>query len=91
MPNAAEATATLPEVLSWDEIVLRYPNEWVILIDTVEQDFETVAGRVMGHGPDKHALLPVMREAGALRRAVGRFFTGNVRYWKFKSYVTRKD
>jgi hypothetical protein len=92
MPNTAETTAAeLPEVLSWDEICLRYPNEWVILIHIVQRDFETVAGRVVGHGLDKHALLPVMREAGNVHRAVARFWTGHVRTWKFKSYVTRQD
>lgn len=87
----AAAEIPLPEVLSWDEMVRRYPNEWVILVDMIKQDFQTVAGRVVAHGPDKHALVPAMHEAMRLHGHMGRFFTGIPRFWKIKSHVARHD
>ena len=80
----------LPELVSWDEICRRYPNEWVILIDEVERDFEVEAARVFAHSPDKHELREAGHEAMRLRGVVGQYFTGIVRYWKFKSHVRRE-
>lgn len=82
--------ADLPELLPWDEICRRYPSEWVIVIDEVERDFEVEAARVFAHSKDKHALREAGHAAMRLRGVVGQYFTGHVRFWKFKSHVRRE-
>lgn len=83
------AVTGLPELLSWDEICRRYPDEWVVLIDEIECDFQTEAGRVIGHSPNKQDTREWIRAGLALRGCAGRYWTGNRRYWKFRSHVQR--
>lgn len=64
------------EQLTWAQIIARYPNEWVILVDMVDEDCTYCGGRVVAHSPVRDSLLDVAR-AGVLRYGgVGRFWTG---------------
>jgi hypothetical protein len=90
VPSTSDARPSdLPELLSWEEICHRYPNQWVLLIDTVHRDLDIDSGRVYAHDLDKHALVPAGHEAVRLYGHVGRFFTGHKRTWKFRSYAQR--
>lgn len=72
-----EATSIVPtEILSMDEILARYPDQWVIMVDMVQEDAQTVAGRVYAHGPDRTALVPAMMEAIQRYGGVARRWTG---------------
>ena len=58
---SSDAAGADAEVLSWDVIRERHPNEWVILVDLVKEDHHTAGGRVLAHSPDKDALRTVAR------------------------------
>lgn len=63
------------EVLSWDEIERRYPDEWVLLVDEVlGEEFPVTAGRVEFHTPERQK----MEEHAAAARIpeFGIYFTG---------------
>lgn len=76
---ALSESPPLPEVLSWEAICERFPNEWVILIDMTHRDHRVAAGRVYAHDPEKRALREAGREAMHLRGVIGGFFTGPLR------------
>ena len=41
------------EILSWEEIKSRYPNEWVVLGDPVFEGTMVLQGAILSHHPDK--------------------------------------
>lgn len=41
------------EMLSWEEIKSRYPDEWVLLGDPVFEGTMVLKGAVLAHHPDK--------------------------------------
>ena len=68
------------ELLSWQEICARHPNEWVALveIDWVNED-EVRAARIAGHGPRRADPLQQARHLHARYEEIGHFFTGRIR------------
>ena len=74
-PSASE---DIGEVLTWDEIRARYPDEWVLYVDREDlpHDFRFRAARVVAHGRRRG---DVLTQAGRfLKRwdCVGSFYTG---------------
>ena len=67
----------MSERLTWEEIVARYPDEWVVMTDIHADDEDPVIGSacVVFHSPDRDA---VDSAAIALPspRHIGVFFTG---------------
>lgn len=48
---------TTPETLTWDEIRHRYPDEYMVLIDTeVDRDTDVLTGTVVIHGKGKREM-----------------------------------
>ncbi len=68
----------LSELMTWNQVRERYPDQWVALVemdwDDEIEDF-TVA-RVAGHGPSRRAPFDQMRAAGLRYETVGHFYTG---------------
>ena len=65
-----------PDVLPWEEIKKRYPDEWIVLVDCQLDAHETVVGgRVLAHSPRKRDL----REALTGPRDAAFLFTGRPR------------
>jgi hypothetical protein len=63
------------EVLTWEEIEHRYPDEWVLLVDQIfGERFPLTAGRVVAHTQDREAVERAARQLGPQRHGV--FFTG---------------
>ena len=53
----------MADKLSWDEIKRRYPDEFVVLVETeVNENTDLVAGTVMNHGKDKRAMRQYLGE-----------------------------
>ena len=74
-------TRDLPELLSWDEIRRRYPDQFVALVDIVwiDDTDEFTAARVVGHGPKRADPFVQARPFRARFEEIGHFFTGRVR------------
>ena len=64
----------MDDKLTWDEIKLRYPDEWVILVDIdVDQSTNITAGRVIEHDRSRRAMhdrLNAIRAAGGEADAI---------------------
>jgi hypothetical protein len=80
--NAARVpTSEISEVLTWDQICARYPDEWVCL---VEMDFirpngaELGAARVIGHGKTRRAPVEQAMPWREHYELIGHFFTGRI-------------
>lgn len=64
------------DVMTWDQIKAQFPDEWVVLVDCVVDEHETVTGgRVLAHSPQKRDL----REALKGPRDAAFLFTGKPR------------
>lgn len=74
-------TPDLPELLSWDEIRRRYPDQWVALVDMVwiDDTDEFSAARVVGFGPNRADPLDQASWFHSRFEEIGHFFTGRVR------------
>ena len=59
------------EMLSWEDIKSRYPDEWVVLGDPVFEGTMVITGAVLSHHPDKR----VASIEGGDRRAGFKAFT----------------
>lgn len=79
-------TNTLPahevtELLTWEEICRRYPDQWVALVD-MDWDDETdefTIARVAGYGATRKTPFDMMRRAGrGDNEDVGHFYTGRL-------------
>jgi hypothetical protein len=66
--------AAMGEKLSLEEIWRRYPNEWVVLVDTDWVNMTTTAGVVYGHSPDREQARAISRPL----RACAVFWTGKI-------------
>ncbi|MBI4860598.1 MAG: hypothetical protein HY815_10095 [Candidatus Riflebacteria bacterium] len=67
----------MAEKLTWDEIKKRYPDEYVVLVDTAVDDSTTVVeGTVMAHGKNKHEMRQVLAQIAPKRG--GCLWTGTV-------------
>lgn len=71
----------LTELLTWQQICERYPEQWVALVemDWNEETDEFTTARVAGHGATRAAPYAQMRCAGLRYEQVGHFYTGRVR------------
>lgn len=82
MGEPQKATTPLPERLTWAEICARYPDEWVVLIDTkwLDQDsFEFETAIVCGHAKGHDEVLRATRPAREHIMTSGIYFTGRAR------------
>jgi hypothetical protein len=79
--RARPAYPIISEHLSWEDICLRYPDQWVALveIDWIEDTDEFRTARVAGHGPRRADPLVQARPLRARYEEIGHFFTGAVR------------
>ncbi len=79
MMSELQAALPVPERLTWSEICQRYPDEWVVLIETkwIDADnFEFNTALVLGHSINHGE---VLRRTRPLREHVmesGIYFTG---------------
>jgi len=65
--------------MSWDEMCLRYPDEWVVLTDIAWVDegaFELTSAIVVGHFRMRRDASPKVKAAFAQYPNVSAFFTG---------------
>ena len=75
MPNQVKDEArAVGEKLSIEEIERRYPNEWVVLVDTERTNMTTRAGVVYAHSPRRADA----RAAARGLPAVAIFWTGEI-------------
>lgn len=66
--------------LSWQEICLRYPDQWAAIVDIDWDDEDEVrASRVAGHGRRRADPLEQARHLHSRYEEIGHFFTGRVR------------
>lgn len=76
----AQAVAPLEEAaMTWKEICERYPDQWVVLVDTDWVDghnFDFRSARVVGHNVRRAAALAGARPVTAHCQRFGCFFTG---------------
>jgi hypothetical protein len=81
--NAKPAlTAVANERLTWDEICKRFPDEWVVLVDTSWEndiDFDFGTAVVLAHHKIRKAASPDVKAAFGSHDEVGCFWTGEVR------------
>ena len=76
------AHVEISEPMTWEEICLRYPDEWVVLVEADwvnDRDFEFGTARVAGHGKTRKAPLDQARPLQARYPSMGHFFTGKIR------------
>jgi hypothetical protein len=70
------------ELLTWDEIRTRYPDQWVALADIAwvnRTDFAFAGAEVIATFAERKAATPTMKELHAAnRRSVGCFWTGKL-------------
>lgn len=80
--NAAHAhEPAISEPLTWDEIRVRYPNQWVCLAEIGwlnDTDFAFTTARVVGHGKTSRVPLELARPLRAQYPEIGHFFTGKI-------------
>ena len=82
MSDVEGRTADISERMTWSEICLRYPEEWVVLVEidwVNDTDFDFRSARVAGHGTTRKAPLEQARPLQARYPSMGHFFTGRVR------------
>jgi hypothetical protein len=82
MGEPQKVTNTDPERLTWAEICARYPDQWVVLIDTrwLDRDsFEFETAVVCGHAKGHDEVLRATRHAREHIMSSGIYFTGRPR------------
>ena len=67
--------------MSWDEVHERYPDQWVVLVETdwIENHFAFRSTRVLGHGVARAEVLDRVRPRLSPYPGYACFFTGRVR------------
>jgi hypothetical protein len=68
--------------LSWREICERFPDEWVVLVDTDwvnDTDFDFGGAKVVGHHKRRKDASADVKAAFAHHHEVGCFWTGKIR------------
>ena len=84
MNAAHEETAptAAAERLTWAEIQRRFPDEWVVLVDTDwtnGQDFDFGTALVVGHRKRRKDASTLVKAAFESHQDVGCFWTGEIR------------
>jgi hypothetical protein len=81
--NAAPRLApSISEPLTWTEIIQRYPDQWVCLVEIdrfEENHFAFRTARVVGYGKDPREPLDQARPLRARYPSIGHYFTGAIR------------
>ena len=70
------------EPLTWKQICDRYPDEWVVLVDTrwindTDSEFDTAV--VLGHFKSRKDASPHIKAAFQHHHEIGSFWTGAIR------------
>lgn len=81
LANTTHPATQSTERLTWDQICERYPDEWVVLVETEwvnETDFEFGTARVIDHDKSRKALSPRIKAAYEQYDELGSFWTGEV-------------
>lgn len=79
MSSAIRVEEQLPERLTWAQICKRYPDEWVVMVETEwvnDRDFEFGTTLVLGHYKTRKEASPHIKAAFQHYRGVGSFWTG---------------
>ena len=82
MSEASSLTPKISEPLTWEEICLRYPDEWVVLVEVDwlnDTDLDFRSARVAGHGKTRKEPLVQARPLQAQYSTMAHLFTGPVR------------
>ena len=83
MSNAQPAAiSSISEPLTWKEICLRCPDEWVCLVEIEwvnDTDFNFGAARLVGHGRNRKEAWNRAESWWGQYNEIGSFFTGRVR------------
>ncbi len=82
MIEAVEPESLDEVVTTWKEVCQRYPDQWVVLVETDWIDAGKSSfrsARVVGHGVRCADAVAQARPVTARYRAYGTFFTGRVR------------
>jgi hypothetical protein len=67
------------EILTWEEIKKRFPDEWVVIGNPIFDSMKIVQGTVLSHHPDKRV---ASIEGGERREGFNKFtvsFTGEIK------------
>lgn len=82
MSKALPIDPQMSERLTWKQICERYPDEWVVLVDTEwvnDTDSEFGTTIVLGHFKSRKEASPFIKAAFQHHREVGSFWTGELR------------
>ncbi len=78
----APVEAFISEPLTWEQICVRYPDEWVCLVEIGglnDTDFAFTTARVVGHGKTAREPFEQARPFDDRYFEMGHFFTGRYR------------
>ena len=81
MLEARLPSAEIGEVLTRDEIYARYPEQWILVVEThgPPNDYRFRTARVVAHGPHRKEVLTQASHFLVRYGGVGSFYTGPVR------------
>lgn len=82
MTSEAAVATVHADRLTWDEIAKRFPDEWVVLVDTDwanDRDFEFGTALVVAHHKRRKDASPDVKAAFRHHDEVGCFWTGEIR------------
>jgi hypothetical protein len=82
MSEAICVDGSVAECLTWKEICERYPDEWVVLVDTDwvnDTDFDFRSTIVFAHHKRRKDASPDVKAAFERYDSVGTFWTGKIR------------
>jgi hypothetical protein len=74
-------SATAAERLTWKEICVRYPDQWVVLVDLdyIDKNGEFRSAVVFGHGPGRKETLRQFDPIQAGYSGFAHYYTGAIR------------
>ena len=82
MSQAIDVDQHVSERLTWKQICERYPDEWVVLVETEwvnDTDFDFGTATVLGHFKSRKQASPHIKQAFERYNEVGSFWTGKMR------------
>ena len=82
MSEAIRVDGSVTQRLTWIEICERYPDEWVVLVDTEwvnDRDFDFGSTIVFAHHKRRKDASPDVKAAFEHYDSVGTFWTGKIR------------
>jgi len=86
MNEAIHVGDSASERMTWKEICERYPDEWVVLVETQwvnDTDFDFGTAIVLGHFKSRKEASPHIKAAFQRYQEVGSFWTGEFRVPRF--------